>query len=982
MRSGGLGVAALCLVASLPFAAHAQVPDGDPKDLPVLSEETPRGTADVVTVDGPAPQAKTIDGDPSDWVGESSMFGGTAIYSAGELVYQDHIFDAYGPDDGRDTARFERTDVLEENVPGAYRIDGLAQSDPPGQLGAPSPEQFTYNDTYGDAVDHQDNADLAEVRVATGSGTTELLARTTTMETAASTALLVVADTTAGDTPRAIPFNSNLTTAVGEVAFFVADGTVLRADLSTGEISTAGSAIANPAGFANVIEASLPLTDATSLAVASGTPTAGRDGFADLTIETAANDDPHANVANVAFRTNEPVRVWFEKQQGLALHQGTIDPFFLKLDGDLLASGTSQRYVPGHGYHDRIFLSDTTTGVPREGGVDGIYQHYGVYLPSAYDGTTELPLQWWLHWRGGTAHSGAAIVSKVMHQFGEDRDTMVVAPSGRGTSTWYVGKGHVDVLEVWADLFDTFPVDDDRVYSTGHSMGGWGSYLLTLLYPDRFAAAAPVAGPVTQGAWTGVDYFEGCEDMSFDEYTPCYISANGSDPIAQHTRKLLENSLHVPYAILHGTSDELVPYSGVFRQHERLLQLGYRNRMYTYPGYEHFTHPIVDQWAEAASYLHRFTRPENPARVVYKRDLPFERATETVQSGGVALNFDFDSAYWMSELSVAEGFDTASFDGRSLAIPETPHLAVPDTGPPVAPGQTGPYVVTGLQWIDDPAAEAAAPVNGFDITLLGSSKVQLDLERMDIDPTQPIAGSVDARDAALSLRLDGGWTKAPDVLLDGAPTTATLSDGVLTIEVPQGAHTLTITPNSDAETTATQLTFTEASATGGQYSDSATLVARLTAAGEPIAGESVAFRLGSSSVDAVTDDHGVATATFELTEAPGETAVTAAYAGTDTLLPSLASAPFTIERENTLTDLAVEGKGSKRTLVATLVDADSGTGIGGRTITFAVDGETLGTAVTDGTGRATFAVPARYSGPQRSFTASFAGDEFYEGSKG
>jgi hypothetical protein len=323
-------------------------------------------------------------------------------------------------------------------------------------------------------------------------------------------------------------------------------------------------------------------------------------------------------------------------------------------------------------------------------------------------------------------------------------------------------------------------------------MGGWGSYLLSLLYPDRFAAAAPVAGPVTQGLWTGVDYFEGCEEFAADEYTPCYVSANESRPRDQHTRKLLENSLHVPFAILQGTSDELVWYTGVARQAQRLAELEYRFRFYTYPGYEHYTHPIADQWSEAASYLHTFTRPENPAHVVYHRDMPFEIATEEVQSGGADLNFDFDSAYWMSGLSpVDETAGTAEFDGRSLAIPEDAHIAAPDTGPPAAPGQTGPFAITGLQWLTDPTATTPAPSNAFEATLVGADAVTLDLARMALATTQSITGSV-STEAPLTLGLAGDWTEVPPLSVDGTATPATLVDGVLTFDIPAGAHEVVI----------------------------------------------------------------------------------------------------------------------------------------------------------------------------------------------
>src|SRR6185369_5377876 len=39
-----------------------------------------------------------------------------------------------------------------------------------------------------------------------------------------------------------------------------------------------------------------------------------------------------------------------------------------------------------------------------------------------------------------------------------------------------------------------FPIDNDRLYLTGLSMGGFGTWDLITRYPDKFAAAAPICG--------------------------------------------------------------------------------------------------------------------------------------------------------------------------------------------------------------------------------------------------------------------------------------------------------------------------------------------------------------------------------------------------------------------------------------------------------------------------------------------------------
>jgi len=48
--------------------------------------------------------------------------------------------------------------------------------------------------------------------------------------------------------------------------------------------------------------------------------------------------------------------------------------------------------------------------------------------------------------------------------------------------------------QVLAENKFRFPIDPDRVYLTGYSMGGFGAFETAMEYPERFAAIAPVAG--------------------------------------------------------------------------------------------------------------------------------------------------------------------------------------------------------------------------------------------------------------------------------------------------------------------------------------------------------------------------------------------------------------------------------------------------------------------------------------------------------
>ena len=297
-----------------------------------------------------------------------------------------------------------------------------------------------------------------------------------------------------------------------------------------------------------------------------------------------------------------------------------------------------------------------------------------------------------------------------------------------------------------------------------------------------------------------VDYFEGCDEFAADDYTPCYISrerepadATSTPARSWRTRSTFPtrsctaramNSSHTP-ALLARRSGS--PNSATDSASTPTLATSTTRTRSS------------DQWSEAARYLHTFTRPENPAHVVYKRDMPFEIATEEVQSGGADLDFDFDSAYWMSGLSPV---DEAAGRLVRRSQPGDPRESAPGGSrhrPSGVPGQTGPYVITGLQWIDDPTAPASQPANAFDATLTGADAVTLDVARMALDISQTIVGTV-STGSPLSLSLDGDWSHAPPhaptVSIDGTAVPATVSRGTLTFEVPAGNHAIEITPSS------------------------------------------------------------------------------------------------------------------------------------------------------------------------------------------
>lgn len=737
--------------------------------LPVLSYPIPRGQLFVCGQSAGTPGPKNIDGDPADWVGQPSRIGGSTRLYAGELIHSDFLFDAYGADDGTDAQRLALLDPLASIDARIRRFDALLQAGG-DQLGVPEP--IGASDRYGNSLGLDAEADLYEVRWAAEGDSVYLLARWTTLTDPAKAQLLVLIDNADGGGGD---IGYGLSSQRFDASLLLSARDTLLRDLDSGaESNLAGARTAVRAtGWDNALEARLP---------ASLFPPGTRVGVLSL-----ASTEAGLAPANVMYRDSEPVTIYNEQQQALALATGNIDGFGHPLDLDALRAGRSQSIALTPGYHERQFVS--ADKISSEGGENGRLQPYGLYMPSSYGPEQALvPLDIWLHYRGGKAHSGAAWTPRLIQQLGEEPGHVVVTPRGRGTSTWYVTQAHQDVFEVLADVEALLPnLDPQRRYLSGYSMGGYGTYLFGLLYPDLFSAGYSTSGAVTQGAWTGLGPDDFSCQLPGGEIpgvgsldNPCFVEANDGKANAQLNYRLLENARHFPLVIHHGSNDELALTPGATRMGLRLLELGYRHDMTTFAGYEHFTQAIVDEWADGVAYLHRFRTPERPRHITYKLVPALVEALNTVRGGEMRFAFNPDGAWWVDELVVrdADVENPSQFgmiDVISHALPGQAHLPVPLTvalrpdpalsTPVLSIGaHSTPYIRTGLDWLE---LGAEPQSNGFEATLTGLAAATLDVKGMGLDGLQPMQGTVttDGPTTLLLRRLPPGV----QVSLDGEP---------------------------------------------------------------------------------------------------------------------------------------------------------------------------------------------------------------------
>ncbi|MFN0124291.1 MAG: prolyl oligopeptidase family serine peptidase [Blastocatellia bacterium] len=127
--------------------------------------------------------------------------------------------------------------------------------------------------------------------------------------------------------------------------------------------------------------------------------------------------------------------------------------------------------------------------------VDNTLQPYRLFVPANYDAAKPAPLVVALHGMGGNENSYFTNYDNgVIKREAEARGYLVVCPKGRGSASMYMGDAERDVMDVLAEIRRDYHVDASRIYLTGHSMGGYGTWSLAPKYPDLFAALAPIAG--------------------------------------------------------------------------------------------------------------------------------------------------------------------------------------------------------------------------------------------------------------------------------------------------------------------------------------------------------------------------------------------------------------------------------------------------------------------------------------------------------
>jgi len=148
--------------------------------------------------------------------------------------------------------------------------------------------------------------------------------------------------------------------------------------------------------------------------------------------------------------------------------------------------------VPAGRAADTGFLDKTYKGA------DGTEHKYVLFVPKAYKKGTPTPTILFLHGAGETKGG-----SKMPVEVGigtaikkhEDKFQFITIIPQAPVRGWQAGGKSADMaLGILADVEKAYSVDPKRVYLTGLSMGGFGTWSLAAAHPDKWAAIAPICG--------------------------------------------------------------------------------------------------------------------------------------------------------------------------------------------------------------------------------------------------------------------------------------------------------------------------------------------------------------------------------------------------------------------------------------------------------------------------------------------------------
>lgn len=196
---------------------------------------------------------------------------------------------------------------------------------------------------------------------------------------------------------------------------------------------------------------------------------------------------------------------------------------------------------------------------------------YLVYLPDDYEKSEQdVPLILFLHGKGERGNTLEPVKKHGLPkniEAGESFPFITIAPQCPLNTKW---EYHLSTLKQLVDsICETHRVDTNRIYLTGLSMGGSGTWSLATAYPNLFAAIFPICG-------------RGRSELNYPER--------------------LQAITHLPVWHFHGDADTVVPLESGKLLVDNLKQFGGNPKLTVYEGVGHdswtqtYDNPEIYEW--------------------------------------------------------------------------------------------------------------------------------------------------------------------------------------------------------------------------------------------------------------------------------------------------------------------------------------------------------------------------------------------------
>lgn len=205
--------------------------------------------------------------------------------------------------------------------------------------------------------------------------------------------------------------------------------------------------------------------------------------------------------------------------------------------------------------------------------VDGISYRYQVFVPAQWSPDAEWPVIFFLHGAGERGDDGIRQLDEGLPEILREKPdfpAVVVMPQCRRQTWWGDPAMETQAFAALEASIEEFNGDRSRLYLTGLSLGGYGTWAFGYKYPKKFAALVPVCGGVTSRRRFSVPDWHPTARAPADPYT--------------ETARGIGN---VPVWAFHGDQDQRVPVEESRKLTEALKSLGGIVRYTEYPGVPH-----------------------------------------------------------------------------------------------------------------------------------------------------------------------------------------------------------------------------------------------------------------------------------------------------------------------------------------------------------------------------------------------------------